>query len=475
MRRYGCVAALLVLLSAMAIAPAALAGPPGKWTRVTGIEGVAAVNTDELGLERTADGILHIAWARQAGGIADVLLHSAVSANAKSVSGPDPILAAANNGINPSVELVAGPSGSLRVLFAGLFPETPIDQVMSSATAPAAGAPWSAPEPVSNTGVATASKVYIASGIGGAVSPAGLTAFAWGDSGPSEGGYHLGLDPLALDTPFSNALERDPNVAFDQQSGAAYVAWNVLGGAGAGNSLMILPVGAGGPVTAPKSGSTGIGDRVSISGRIGAGGVYVAYGYGSNQFIGKPALWRIGAPKVKVAKNYRGAEHIGLAPAPGGRLWIYWERDGRLYASRSNASATNLGTLVSPKPPKGTKTVYRLQGEGSHGPLDLLALADAKGGLGFFHQRVLPGLKLTAKPKVTKAGKAVTFRVTDAGAAVKGAKVQLKLGKKKLTKKTNGKGMATVKLSTATNPGKYTATARRGGYTKATIKVRVKG
>ena len=58
-----------------------------------------AGDTDEVGLERTADGVLHVAWTRPAGGLGDTVLHSAISADAKSVSGPDPILTAANNGI----------------------------------------------------------------------------------------------------------------------------------------------------------------------------------------------------------------------------------------------------------------------------------------------------------------------------------------------------------------------------------------
>ena len=67
--------------------------------------------------------------------------------------------------------------------------------------------------------------------------------------------------------------------------------------------------------------------------------------------------------------------------------------------------------IVSIKPPKGTGAIYRLNGEGSRGPLDLLVLAEAKGGLGYFHQRILPGLTFTAKPKTVRRGKKVTFRV----------------------------------------------------------------
>ncbi len=472
--RRPCVAIALVLLAALAVAPGALAGPPGHWSRVTGIEGVEALNTDDIGLQRTADGVLHVAWTRSAGGISDVLLHSTIAANAKSVSPPFPILSAANNGINSSVELIAGPSGGLRVLFAGLFPKTPIDLVMSSATAPAAGAPWSPASPVSNNAVATASKVYVASGIGAAVSPAGLTTLVWGDSGPSEGGYHLGLDPLSPDISFPSTLERDPGAAFDAITGAGYLAWNELGGSGSPNALKVAAPG-GAPITAPNSAAAWVGQRVSISGRIGAPGVYVAYGSGNNQFDATPALWRVGASKLIRLKRQRDAEHTGLAPAPGGRLWLYWEREGRLYALRTDKQAKRLGAIVSAKLPKGASVVYRLQGEGSRGPLDLFALTDAKGGLGYLQQRILPGLTLLAKPKPAKAGKKVTLNVSDAGEAVKGAKVVLKLGKKSFMKKTDKKGRVAFSVPASTQSGRYPVTARKGGYAKARAKIRIKG
>ncbi len=471
MRRLVCVSATLALLVALAAAPAALAGPPGKWTRITGIEGVPAANTDEVGLQRTADGVLHVAWTRPAGGVSDTVLQSAISANAKSVSGPVPIVTAANDGINSSVALVGAPGGGLRVLFAGLFPKTPIDTVMASATAPAAGTPWSAASPVSSTNPATRSPVYVAAGIGGAVSSTGETVLVWGDAGPEDGGYHVGLNPTDPDVPFPSGLASNPNATW--AGGTAYLAWIVLGSAGSPGALEVMQVG-GAPMTAPKSGAAWVGQRVSIGSRIGAGGVYVAYGSGSNEFDATPAWWRVGAAKPFIVKGQRDAEHTGLAPAPGGRLWIYWNRKGRIYATRTNKKATKPGAIVSIKPPKGTSGIYRLQADGSRGPLDLLALAEAGGGLGYFHQRILPGLTLVAKPKATKAGKKVTLRATDAGAPAKGAKLVLKLGKKALKKKANAKGKATFKIPAKTKPGKYNATATKGGYAKGRTKLRVK-
>ncbi len=464
---------LAVVVLALLVTGPAFAGPPGKWTRVTGADGVEALNTDEVGLERTADGVLHVAWTRRAAGLADALMQSAIAANTKSVSGPVTIVGPPNNGLNGSVDLVSAPGGGLRVLFSGLFPMSGIDVVMSTSTASATGTGWTPPLAVSSTG--TPSPVYIAAGIGGAVSPAGTVVSTWGDSGPGDGGFHVGLSPADPDNPFGVAASNvNPNVAFDSASGSGYIAWNVLGGIEPG-SLRVMALQGGSVLAAPNSAARWIGQRVSISGRIGAGGVYVAYGSGGNEFSARPAWWRVGTKQPRIFKRQRDAEHTGLAPAPAGRLWLYWERDGRLYAVRTDRKAKKPGAIVSLKAPKGTRSIYRLNGEGSRGPLDLLALADAKGGLGYFHQRILPGLSLSVQPKPVERGKQASFRVSDAGTPVKGAWVTFKLGKKKLSKKTNAKGKATIKVPAGTRPGRYSAAVHRGGYTRAKRKVRVKG
>jgi hypothetical protein len=52
-------AAAAALLGALACAGSAVAGPPGKWTQVTGVGGQEDLNTLRVGLVRTADGVLH--------------------------------------------------------------------------------------------------------------------------------------------------------------------------------------------------------------------------------------------------------------------------------------------------------------------------------------------------------------------------------------------------------------------------------
>jgi hypothetical protein len=461
-------------LLALTLCPAAaLAGPPGKWTRVTGIDGVEASNIDEIGLERTADGVLHVAWAREPLNAPGVVLHSAIAADAASIVGPVTI-ASFGNGVNKSVDLVAGPSGGLRALFSGLVPGGPYDGVVATATAPAAGQPWSAPSAASNNSVADASPVYAASGIGGGVGLDGTVVSAWGDSSPSGGGFHVGLVPTDLDSHFdATCCQTDPSVGVDAVSGATVLAWNTLG---ATESVQVRTLPAGPTLTAPKSGAPWIGQRVSISGRIGADGVYVAYGSGSNPFLANPAWWRVGAPQAKVLNRKRDAEQTGLTPGPDGRLWLYWEQQGnkRVFAARSNPAATRLGALVSIKPPRGTQTIYALHAEGSAGPLDLFALADAAGGIGYFHQRIKPGLTLKAAPGKVAAGGNVTFMVTDAGAAVSGANVKVTIAGDKLGGLSNAAGKVTVHVPGDAQPRRYRATAKKAGYAQATRQIRVK-
>src|SRR3954469_20335098 len=70
-------ACLALLAAVLAIAPAAQAGSPGKWTQL-GEANLA--NIDEAALARTSDGVLHAAWTIPAANN-DTLVHAAIAAN----------------------------------------------------------------------------------------------------------------------------------------------------------------------------------------------------------------------------------------------------------------------------------------------------------------------------------------------------------------------------------------------------------
>jgi hypothetical protein len=150
-------AAALLLLAG---ATGAQAGPPGKWTQVTGIGGQPDRNILEVGLARTGDGVLHVLWSREGAGITGSLLHSSISANAKTVSGPDTVFTNALGGINESSALVATPEGQLRAFFAGT---NVFSDAMATATS-VDGKTWSAPSTAS-LGGNQSKPVYAATGI----------------------------------------------------------------------------------------------------------------------------------------------------------------------------------------------------------------------------------------------------------------------------------------------------------------------
>lgn len=441
-------AALLTLL--ITAAPAA-AGPPGRWTQVTGID-VPDRNTLEVGLARTADGALHVSWGRDRAGTADSLLHSSISADARTVGGPHEIFAAPA-GVNESSALVAGPEG-LRVFFAAT---NAFDDALATATS-TDGTSWSAPVAASRAGN-EARPVYAASGISAARAPDGTFYSAWGSSAPGAEGFHAGLDPVAPDGAFAGGhTVTDPGVGVDTRSGAVFVAGNVLGDEG----LMVLPIApaAGPPVTLPGSDAEQLGHRVGVTGRIGASGVLVAYTQGTNQFTGQPALYRTDTGRALRVARHRGAEKVSIAAAPEGRAWVFWKDDDRVYATRSNKAVTRFGPIVAVRAPGGADAIHSLAGEGSPGPLDLLALAAVPdSGIGNWHQRILPRLRLTAK--VGKQRK-VTFAVRDAGDPVAGARVRV--GRRPATTSATGKVTLVLprgrRAGTATKPGYAAASAR---------------
>ena len=200
------------------------------------------------------------------------------------------------------------------------------------------------------------------------------------------------------------------------------------------------------------------GGRTSLTARIGAPGVLLAHGQGYPTYK-TVAVSRVGSSKPQLVIKADRAEHVNVAAAPQGRLWLMWEQNGTIYAARTNKAATRLGAANTLRPPGGG-TIYRLNGEGSAGPLDLFANVQS-GGQGLWHQQVLPKLTLVG----TRAGSSIVFRVLDAGEPVAGATV--KSGGKTL--RTNAKGVATL---TQARAGRVKASASKAGYAAAAASVR---
>jgi hypothetical protein len=186
--------------------------------------------------------------------------------------------------------------------------------------------------------------------------------------------------------------------------------------------------------------------------------VYLFYGQGYPTFK-TVALWRVDAARPHLVLKADGNEHTNVAAAPEGRLWLMWERSGTIYATRTNKAATKAGALTTLKPPNGG-TIFRLNGEGSAGPLDLIANVSAGGQQGLWHQQLWPKLQLAASSKKAGKGRVVTFRVLDAGDPVAGATV--KAGGRTLRTAANGR--AVLRQAKA---ARVKATASRAGYVSA--------
>jgi hypothetical protein len=445
---------VVAIVAALALAASASGGPRGQWTRLPG----TVINFAEPGLARTGDGVLHVVYTRRNGAKED-LIHLEISPAGQ--VGPDAVALGGWASMSHP-DLLRMPDGSLRAFFGGIRSTNPgeTNNAMNTATAPAAGAPWTL-----KPGKAAQATYAYATGVAGAgLAKDGTPISTW--SGSPGLGFHYGIEASSPDgtIPQTSCCLYTPDVAVDSASGQAWVGFHSNENAGPG--LYVNAIGPGGPQGARRlapgsvTGKDSIypGNRTSLTGRIGAAGVYLFYGQGYPTF-NTLALWKVDAAKPQLVIKADRNEHANVAAAPEGRLWLMWEQNGTVYAARTNRAASRVGAMNAIKTPGGA-TIYRLNGEGSAGPLDLIANM-AAGGQSLFHQQVWPKLSLTG----SRSGTRIVFRVTDAGDPVAGATV--KAGGKAL--KTAGNGTAT--LSPAPK-GRVKATASKAAYAPATGTVR---
>ena len=452
MRGRGFVAVTVVLV--LGLSASASAGPRGQWTRLPG----TVLNFAEPGLARTGDGVLHVLYTRRNGTKED-LVHLEISSAGQ--VGPDAVALGGWSAMSHP-DLLRLPDGSLRAFFGGIRSTNPgeTNNAMNTAIAPAAGTPWTL-----KPGKAAQATYAYATGVAGAgLAKDGTPISTW--SGSPGLGFHYGIDTSTPDgtIPQTGCCLYTPDVAVDSASGQAWVGFHSNENAAPG--LYVNAIGPGGPqggrklAPASVTGKSSIypGNRTSLTGRIGAGGVYLFYGQGYPTFK-TIALWKVDTARPHLVIKADRNEHANVAAAPDGRLWLMWEQNGTIYAARTNRTATRVGAVNAIKPPSGA-TIYRLNGEGSAGPLDLIANMSA-GGQNLFHQQVWPKLSLAG----SRSGTKIVFRVTDAGDPVASATV--KAGGKSLKTAANG----TATLSPAPK-GRVKATASKAGYAPATATAR---
>ncbi|MEP6892584.1 MAG: hypothetical protein ABI927_02285 [Gaiellaceae bacterium] len=442
-------------LAALAVVCVAAAGPPGAWTRAGKRPGSPGFGA---GIARTADGVLHIVSLRRAGKKLE-LWQVQIGSDGRLI-GSNAILRGWSTLANPA--LVPSADGGLRLFVGGNHSRSAANPGLVTATAPQAGAPWTLqPDPVSpgeDAAVANA---------GASTAKDGTPIAVWAT--PTGLHYRYDVDPAGTDVVMvlPGCCASEPAAATDGATGQSYVAWG--SNAARASGVLVQPIGpdrvsghrlyAPGSTSKQRAAAVPRGERVAISGRRGGGGVYVAYSVGS-PIVQGVVLWPVGAPRTAVRIAAAGASHIVLAAAPDGRLWLAWTRKATIYVTRTNRAATRVEPVRAVSPPPRATSIWRVQGEGSLGPLDLVANLDAVGGTTFWHQQILPLLSLEVNAVAQQGGSTrFSFAVTDAGDPVPNATVRV--GSQALTTGLAG----TVVLTTTDRP--LAAFASKSGYASA--------
>jgi hypothetical protein len=407
------VAVFLALVSAVVAVAAAGAASSRGWTRISG----PAAPGSQLGLARTADGVLHVVWNRGATGTS--IFETRLSAAGKSLG--TSTIATGWNG-NGGLALVTMPDRTLRLFAAG-------SDGIHTFTAQPAGKSWTQQAvPPWGGAVAEASAV-----IGATLTKDGQPVTAWrgtaaeGDPPASipQNGYEGGMGESFLAT--------------DAGTGAVVLSGETNAGQGGAYAQQVLPSLGPKVLTPPLAKDW----SVSSSGRIGAAGVYVLNADGKSVRLSR---YR-GSSKTLATGAYFSA---AACAGPDGRLWVAWgdENDG-LFVTRSNRAVGAFEPVQKLASPSGLGFTF-VQCEGSAGPLDLFA-----DNGGFWHAHLLAQLSVHA---ASSRGKAIVS-VRDAGDPVAGASVRV--GSRHL--KTGASGTVTLTL----RPGSYSAGVSAPGYAPA--------
>jgi hypothetical protein len=410
-------ALFLAALGAVALAASAGASSPG-WARVSG----PSQPGSQLGLARTADGVLHVIWNRGATNTSVFESRFSTTGNAAGTS----TIATGWNG-NSGLALLTMPDGTLRLFAAGT-------NGIHTFTAPSAGKSWTA-QPVAGWGGPVAESSGI---IGAALTKNGQPVTAW------RGNAAEGVPPGSIP---QNGYEGGMTESFlstDASSGGVVLSGETNAGQGGAYLQQILPSAGKRVVLGPLAKDWSVG----TSGRIGAAGVFGAYADGKAAH-----LYRYGGSSRTLA---RGAFWSATACAgPAGRLWVVWgdQADG-LFVTRTNRAAGSLEPVQKLKAPSGPGLSF-VQCEGSAGALDLFADSG-----GFWHTHLLAQLSVRASASRGKA----TIAVRDAGDPVAGAAVSV--GGRHL--QTGASGSVSVSL----RPGSYTVAVTAPGYATASARIK---
>lgn len=470
-RRTGvAIAALALVLSAFAGTGLAVGGaprtsperlgPPGQWTSFAG----STVKTSrQIATLRTADGTLHVAYVRDEPDSTDSLVHASFDAEGRFLG--TQVIASSWDGINGSVQLEPEPGGGLRVVFAGFTGASPPlnGGYLWSSTSDATGAVWS--------GVGSASgetHAATASGLAAATLGDGTIGYAYAFNSSMYSGL-LNASAANFDDGFC-CLDNPSLVASGTE---AFVAYTANGGTAATTGTFVrqvLPT-VGAPsstVKAPRSsvGAATSGNQQAVPLVTRGPQIWAAYcvGYPSCEYIG---LWQYGTTRVVRVPGSAKARQIALNVDAQQRFWVVWTTDaGQVRAVRSAPTGPVFGAVRTLAKP-GSSAPGTVGVDAQRTLADLVVASNGR----LYHQQVLPGLTLRARPSTWNGDRArtVVFTVTDATVAVRGATVRA--SGKRCT--TSARGTCSITFP-ASRPKRFSAEATKRAYAPSSVRLRVR-
>jgi hypothetical protein len=379
-----------VALAGMLAAPVSTAAAAGSarphWARVTA---TGLSNSDDIGLARGRDGVLHVLWTLGSPGKVRVL-DTQIAATGRigktvvlasrlwAATGPDAVATSAGldafwNGQRTSSSIKKG-TGTWR------------------ATRPLRGGTWHL------ASITPAVDNLWNSSVGGAPGTGGQPWVAFGFSG-GFGVLHYGRPERGLPAPaccfFNEGIGTDARTGtawltyFSSTSGHVGTFDQELTSAGARlGRAHRMPGSAVGGHSIPAA------ERVTATGRPGRTGVYACYltGFPNAHAVD---VYRFGSAKaITVARVSRGSGTLGstLAADQNGRLWVAWwgGKIGApaLFVSRSNTAASRFGRAVRVPLPAGASALYRAYVSAQPKRLDVLALLIVNGKIAYWATQV---------------------------------------------------------------------------------------
>ncbi len=217
---------------------------------------------------------------------------------------------------------------------------------------------------------------------------------------------------------------------------------------------------------------------LAMASPAGRTGVYAAYCPVTSP-CNKVVLWRYGSKKtVAVPKSANATAAVALTAGPSGRLWLAWYNKVtfRVSTVRTNKAGTVFGPVESFSGPPGCGGDSLATVAASSGPsqrLDVVVVCKDFSDLKVSAEATqsLTGLGLTSSTSSIshKTGGSVTYRVTDAGDPVQGARVRMD----RRTGTTNNNGQVSFSFPKGAGTGQFRVTATMANYHGATGSLRV--